>query len=398
MTTNFSFEEFATRLRQLMAFACTGPAIGGSPHALGRYTSTETSYMEYRTGTRETMPAPPDFNQLALELFTLQFAHNAIYRKFCQARRIFPGQVEHWSQIPAVPTAAFKELELSCLAPSARTHVFHSSGTTEHRPSRHFHNAASLAIYETALLSWFSTCLRPDPDLQLLVLTPAPEQAPHSSLVHMFGTIRRQFGRPDSDFVGGLDAEGGWILDFSKLQDSLENLAASQSPVLVLGTAFSYVHLADWLAARQTAYRLPAGSRALETGGYKGRSRQIPRAQLHSIIKKCLGVQRIVCEYGMSELSSQAYCVAGTDKNLPPDLAPAPFLFPPWARVQIFSPETGREVSEGQTGLLRVFDLANVFSVMSIQTEDLAVRRGQAFELVGRAAPADSRGCSLMVA
>jgi hypothetical protein len=113
----------------------------------------------------------------------------------------------------------------------------------------------------------------------------------------------------------------------------------------------------------------------------------LPKAELHSLITKFLGVpaKNIICEYGMSELSSQAYATASGQ-----------FQFSPWARVQIISPETGREVRDGETGLIRVFDLANVFSVAAIQTEDLGIRRGGEFELIGRAQLAEPRGCSLM--
>ena len=145
----------------------------------------------------------------------------------------------------------------------------------------------------------------------------------------------------------------------------------------------------------------------METGGYKGRSRSLPKAELHALITQQLGVSssHIICEYGMSELSSQAYDhVAGdggrvtSDGKLSRHMSPATrhFHFPPWARVQIISPETGCEVADGETGLIRVFELANVFSVLAIQTEDLGVRRGDGFELLGRAALAEPRGCSLM--
>ena len=96
-----------------------------------------------------------EFNELAIELFTLQFKYNPAYQRICRARRVAPECVGHWTQIPAVPTAVFKELELTCLASSERTAVFHSSGTTEQTPSRHFHSAESIAVYEASLWSWF---------------------------------------------------------------------------------------------------------------------------------------------------------------------------------------------------------------------------------------------------
>src|SRR6185437_4494532 len=102
-----------------------------------------------------------EFNGMALMLFTLQFQHNPVYRKFCEARRISPEAVAHWKQIPAVPTSAFKELEISGLPPDKRTRVFHSSGTTAQEPSRHFHSAESLAVYEASLLTWFRFHVQP---------------------------------------------------------------------------------------------------------------------------------------------------------------------------------------------------------------------------------------------
>jgi hypothetical protein len=399
-----------------------------------------------------------NFNRLALELFTLQFKHNAAYRKICKVRNLTPGVVDHWTQIPAVPTAAFKELELTCLAPGERTVVFHSSGTTEQKPSRHFHSAESLKVYEASLWTWFrshlfadklklelqpsatpagvqaSACGCGDEDFGLVILTLPPVQAPHSSLVHMFETVRQKLGAADTAFVGKLASDGSWTLNFDATLAALNSSLVTRHPSLLLGTAFSLVHLLDYLEENNLRFDLPAGSRVMETGGYKNRSRSMPKTELHQLITERLGVppSHIICEYGMSELSSQAYdtelerrsptrrdavgvqalaCSDGTltqasprrerelQHAVPEAGAPSDtrhFHFPPWARVKIISPETGREVADGETGLIRVFDLANVFSVMAIQTEDLGVRRENGFELVGRAQLAEPRGCSLM--
>jgi hypothetical protein len=177
----------------------------------------------------------------------------------------------------------------------------------------------------------------------------------------------------------------------------------------VLGTAFSFVHLLDYLAEKNLRFKLPNESRVMETGGYKNRSRAMPKEELHALIVDRLGVtpSQILREYGLSELSSQAYDSAiraeGLERKSDAQGTDAPyhvrfFQFPPWARAQVVSPETSREVRDGETGLLRIFDLANVFSVLAIQTEDLAIRRGEHFELIGRAELAEPRGCSLMTA
>lgn len=336
------------------------------------------------------------FNGLALGLFALQFRHNAPYRRLCDARGLGPDSVTHWIGIPAVPAAAFKELDLTCLPLRDRTSVFHSSGTTEHRAGRHFHSPESLALYEDALWPWFRAHVVPEleprrPEFDVLILTPPPAAAPHSSLVHMFETARRKLAAPVSAFAGCVSADGSWSLETGA---ALAALRGCGRPLVILGAAFSYVHLLDHLEARGLRFRLPPGSRAMETGGYKGRSRSIPKGELHSLITGRLGIpgDRIVCEYGMSELGSQAY-----DRVAGEGAVPRHFRFPRWARARIISPETGGEVAEGETGLIRVVDLANSFSVLAIQTEDLAVRRGDGFEFAGRSPAAERRGCSLMM-
>ncbi len=346
-----------------------------------------------------------EYNRLALELFALQFEANHAYRVFCQGRGIRPDRITRWEEIPAAPTAGFKEFELSCLAPDARTAVFHSSGTSEQRPSRHYHNHSSLRVYEASLRPWFHAHLLPDVtrqhqsrNLTFLFLTPPPLEVPHSSLVHMFETIRREWGASDSVFLGKVSEDWGWDVELERVASALDDIAGSTKPIALLGTAFGFVHLLDYLAEQGIRIELPAGSRVLETGGYKGRSRAVPKAELHALINERLGVDRshLVSEYGMSELSSQAYDVAiCTCTGTGSDNARV-FRFPPWARVQVVSPEDSREVDEGQTGLIRVIDLANVYSTMAIQTEDLAIRRGNGYELLGRAPAAEPRGCSLM--
>jgi hypothetical protein len=333
------------------------------------------------------------FNELALSVFALQFAHNAPYGRLCRTRKVTPETLRDWRDIPAMPAAGFKEYELSTLPPEQRTRVFHSSGTTAQQPSRHFHDGESLSLYEDSLLPWFRAHLLPEnARLRFISLTPPPNQAPNSSLVHMFATVNREFGSPDSIFTGHVQ-NGDWQLDLDKSVAALHEATVSNRPVAVLGTAFNFIHLLDHVRTSGARIQLPPGSRALETGGYKGRAREMPKPELHALIMQWLGIapDRIVSEYGMTELGSQAYdWVAGKAAG------PRHFSFPPWARARIISAETGREVGEGETGLIRICDLANVRSVMAIQTEDLGVRRGGGFELVGRAATAEARGCSLM--
>ncbi len=388
------------------------------------------------------------FDELARDLFAHQFQRNPVLRRFCESRGVTPASLGTWRDVPALPASAFKDFEVTILPGSERTVVFHSSGTTGQRPSRHFHSAASLALYETSLLAWFRPHLLGDPvaavadrgqlgvlgglaaavadrghhptdagGLTLLSLTPPPVKARHSSLVHMMKTVRLRFAWTGSMFLGKVAADQTWTLDRKRLVEALEHSVQIRTPVAVLGTALGFVEVLDHLEACRLEFRLPTGSRVMETGGYKGRSRSLSRPELQDRIERFLGIpaHHIISEYGMSELGSQAY-----DSHVPPPGEevprrtgfqpvahpnqpsgtgrPAPdrlFRFPPWARVRLISPETGREVGEGETGLIRVCDLANVCSVIALQTEDLGVRRRDGFELLGRAAQAEPRGCSL---
>ena len=353
--------------------------------------------------------AEEDFDELARSLFAHQFQRNPVLRRLCESRGVSPATVANWRDLPAMPASAFKEFEVTTLPASERTAVFHSSGTTGQKPSRHFHSAASLALYEASLLSWFglhllgkAADLSPanPTGLSLICLTPPPALAPHSSLVHMLETVRRGFAWERTIFLGGVEPDATWSLDLPKLLSFLDQSVRAGIPAALLGTTFNFVQVLDYLSAGRREFRLPPASRVMETGGYKGRSRALSKADLHDRLTRFLGIpaRGIVSEYGMSELGSQAY-----DISVQPFASgtPAPerlFRFPPWARVCVISPETGREVGEGETGLIRVCDLANVCSVIALQTEDLGVRRQGGFELLGRAAESEPRGCSLMSA
>ncbi len=357
---------------------------------------------------------PEAFDDWAIELFSLQYEHNAAYRPLCDLRKLTPtklmlargmtpSELDRWTQVPFVPTAAFKNLNFSCLPKTERRTVFHSSGTTGQRPSQHFHSSESLLVYEASLWKWFQASLGRDGDF--LFLTPGPKDAPHSSLVHMFETVRQMTGLPPTTFTGTISADLTWQVDFAATLLPLKTAVATGKPLTLLGTAFSFVNLLDHLGEKQLQFELPPGSRVMETGGYKNRSRVLPKTELHALITRRLGVtpDHIICEYGMSELSSQAYTVRNDqypltqrEQSVYPAARASHFYFPPWARARLIYPETGREVAEGETGLIRIFDLANVFSVAAIQTEDLGIRRGDGFELVGRSQLSEPRGCSLM--
>ncbi len=362
-----------------------------------------------------TLSSDSGFSGFAVRLFRLQFQYNPIYRQWCETRGVEPDRIHHWSEIPAMPAVGFREKPVTCIEESERLHCFQSSGTTHRNTSRHFHHHESLGLYESSLLPPFLRHLLPAPESVshqpkpggpscqpfLIILTPSKIQAPSSSLVHMMDTIHRHIGKANACFTGLVDSSGGWDLDLNATVKVLNQTENTNRRFLVLGTAFAFVHLLDHLSATGRTFRLPEGSRVLETGGYKGKSRQVPKSDLHESITRLLGVppRNIVSEYGMCELSSQAYDhIAGArfQESRNSLETSRSFYFPPWARFRIISPETGLEPQEGEIGLIQVFDLANAWSVLAIQTEDLGIQTGQGFKLVGRAIRAEQRGCSLM--
>jgi hypothetical protein len=171
-------------------------------------------------------------------------------------------------------------------------------------------------------------------------------------------------------------------------------LRGAEGPVALCGAAFAFVHLLDALERDAVRLTLPAGSRVMETGGFKGRSRELSRDALYAGIGERLGIPpaRIVNQYGMTELGSQFY-----DSVLREPHAPRRKLAPPWTRVRILDAETGGDARPGEVGAIAVTDLANTGSVLAVQTADLGRTRDGGFEVIGREPGAEQRGCSIAI-
>jgi hypothetical protein len=339
------------------------------------------------------MDAPLDdaaFDVLARRVFAYQCQRNRLYRAYCEARGRTSERVSHWTEIPAVPTAAFKEVPLTTFPPEDAVAVFHTSGTTRGgRAGRHYF--PTLRLYEAALLPTFAVYVLPDgAQLSMLVAGPPPASAPHSSLTHMFGCVIDAFGAEGSGFFwhdDGVDLEG--------LAAALRAREQAAQPVCLMGTAFALLHVADTMEAAGTRFALARESRIVDTGGFKGRTREVPQAELYNHYAGTFGISpaQIVNEYGMTELSSQYY--DRTLRHGTSDEAERLKAGPPWLRAVVVDPETLEPVAPGVPGLARHVDLANLFSVVAVQTDDLAVLHGGGLELLGRAAGAEPRGCSL---
>jgi hypothetical protein len=334
-----------------------------------------------------TQPASDvEFDELSRAIFAFQHDRCETYRAYCERLKLTPSTVSHWKQIPAVPTSAFKDFAVRCFPDEDTVAEFHTSGTTREKPGRHFF--PTVELYEATIKPNFATHSLPDNVcLPMLVLTPSPREASHSSLSHMMDVLIKEFGAKESGYF----VENG-ALDTERLIATLQKVQTIHQPVFLLGTAFAFVHLFDHLREQNLRFDLPDGSRAMETGGFKGRSREVSKKELYAMFEKFLGIPpaRVVNEYGMTELSTQFY-----DQTLREGRQTDRKLAPPWSRVLMIDPNTGKEAKEGERGLIRVYDLANLWSAMCIQTEDLGVAHGDEFEVLGRAAGAEVRGCSL---
>jgi hypothetical protein len=264
--------------------------------------------------------------------------------------------------------------------------VFRTSGTaTAARGALHLD---TLELYEASLLPCFERHVLPDLEpiarLPILVLAPSPDELPDSSLSHMFGVVLRARGAPGSGFF----VKGGEL----RAQELIQDLERAAGPIALCGTAFAFVFLLDELARRGARLALPPGSRVMETGGFKGRSREVGREALHAALEQRLGVpaSRIVNQYGMTELGSQFY-----DSVLREPGAPRRKLGPPWARVRLVDSVTGAAARAGAVGAIAVVDLANTGSVLALQTADLGRAIADGFDVLGREPGAEARGCSI---
>lgn len=322
------------------------------------------------------------FNETALLLFRYQFDYNLRYRQFCFSRHKDPKVVRSWEEIPPIPVMAFKLAEISCRPMSEAVRVFQSSGTTGREKSRQA--LFDLDLSKEAILSRFGRHLIPEGKrIRMAILTPSPGEAPDSSLSHMMGVVRDVFGTEKSRHY----IEGG-RLDAERLAADLSHL---QEPIALLGTSFSFVHLLDFLQARAHPLSLPVGSRLMDTGGFKGKSREVPREQLYALYEESLGLppENCINEYGMAEMTSQFYDGVVGRKG------PRIYIPPPQVRSRFLHPETLQPVRKGEIGLLAHYDLANIDSAMAILTEDLGREVEGGFVLLGRASGSAPKGCSI---
>jgi hypothetical protein len=339
--------------------------------------------------------ASGDFDQLAAAAFAFQYERVAPFRRLCEARGVHPGRLGDWREIPAVPTAAFKTLSLTVAEGNDDAETFRSSGTRGGEEARSVHRQAFPDLYRATIDAAFPRfCLPPALTAPsagrppMLALVPRREESPDSSLSFMVDHVVSHWGGEASAW--GLGPRG---VDARAVRSWLGARQREGRPVLVLATALALADLVAGLARLDLRFRLPAGSVVFETGGFKGREREVSPDELAAGVGERLGVPAaaIAGEYGMTELTSQLYdrTLAGGDRGL--------YAAPHQVRVRVVDPESLAEVPPGASGLVALFDLANLSSAIHLLSEDLGRLEDGGLRLLGRAPGADLRGCSLTV-
>jgi hypothetical protein len=283
----------------------------------------------FSLGVAEPLPDPA-FNELALRVFRFQCEANPGYEGFVARRGLDPDGVSRWEGIPLLPARAFKSAPLVSGDPKEAERIFRTSGTTAGTQVRGEHHVRDLALYRGSLLPNFRAHLLPEGvPMPVLCLLPSPDAAPDSSLSFMMGEVVGAFGAREGATrdgegpvsVGGDAAEtpvgpgGGFFvhpergIEIGPFREALETAVTGTGPVLLAGTAFAFVQWLEVVGKEGWRVPLPEGSRIMETGGYKGRTRAMSRAELYHSLSGAFGVpaERIVNEYGMTELLSQFY-------------------------------------------------------------------------------------------
>jgi len=316
-----------------------------------------------------------DFNRLACESFQHQCRGNPAYGYYAATVYERWEAIKRWEEIPALPIVAFKKSAVSTFSVSEARKIFHSSGTTSAARSSHYFKSTNL--YELSIIQGWPS--RPSNRVRILAHSHTPEEAPDSSLIHMFQTLIDHFGDPQSDFVES-HADLAELLAFSQKEGC---------PVWLLGTALALHRFLNHCETRKISFGFESHLLAMETGGFKGLAEAIPLPHFYRRLRGTLGISMfsVLSEYGMCELSSQFYTRPGAEVRA--------FHAPPWVRWRIVHPLSGAPVPEAEKGVLEIFDLANVDSAIAIRTEDVAHAAEGGFVLDGRIRTAPQKGCSL---
>lgn len=311
-----------------------------------------------------------EFNDLALKIFKFQFENNRVYRSFCDLLYIHPSDVKTIESIPFLPIQFFKTHDILSSNNPIQT-TFTSSGTTGTTTSKHL--VTNLNIYQQSFKKGFEYFYGNIEDYVILALLPSYLEREGSSLIYMVETFINQSKHPESGF---------YLNNITELKNTLEKVDAQGKKTLLIGVSFALLDLVE-------TYQFQLKNTIImETGGMKGRRKELIRDELHNLLKDGFGVDAIHSEYGMTELLSQAYSKGH-----------GIFECPNWMRILTRDTEDALTILPfGKAGGINIIDLANINSCAFIATQDLGrIYENNTFEIIGRFDNSDIRGCNLMV-
>ena len=311
-----------------------------------------------------------EFTEVALAVFNHQFKNNKVYRSFCDLLYIHPSDVKTVQEIPFLPIQFFKSKEV--LASQGKVEeTFTSSGTTGSVTSKHF--VTDINLYKESYLKGFAHFYGDIEEYTVLALLPNYLERKGSSLVFMVDDLIKKSKKPESGF---------YLDNIEELAKKLIQLDKNGQKTLLIGVSFA---LLDLIEMQQFHLK---NTIIMETGGMKGRRKELVREELHQILQSGFGVAEIHSEYGMTELLSQGYSKGN-----------GVFDTPPWMRILTRDTEDALTINaSGKNGGVNVIDLANYNSCSFIATQDLGkVHDNETFEIIGRFDNSDIRGCNLMV-
>lgn len=313
--------------------------------------------------------SPVDFNALALQIFHYQYANNPVYKQFVDFHTAHPTKIQSIQQIPFLPIEFFKSHKII----SGKNEIqktFLSSGTTGSDQSKHY--VTSLKIYEKSFMNGFQLFYGHPENYRIFALLPSYLGQKGSSLIYMVKKLMELSGHKQNDF---------FLDNHEELIDRINSRSSKKT--LIIGVSYALLILVE-----ENKFAVPKGTIVMETGGMKGRRKEIIREELHKILCEAFKIHSIHSEYGMTELLSQAY-----------SLANGIFKCPPWMKVFIRDMNDPKNfMGQGKTGGINIIDLANINSCSFIATKDLGrITSGEQFEVLGRFDNSEIRGCNLMI-
>ncbi|HEX9113261.1 MAG TPA: acyl-protein synthetase [Nitrospirota bacterium] len=331
----------------------------------------------------------PGFNDYALRMFALQYEVNKIFREFCDAKKVKPGGVDRWEDIPMVYNDVFKTHLVASFPLEKSVMACLTGGTTSlTQRGRIFRDEDGKRLVFAANKMMTGSYLFPDFEegkrCRILVLAPSPEMAPSMGMAIGIDQTRRHFGTPDSTFL--LGKSGILVNDLLK---ALRESEASGVPIALIGATVAYVYFFQACRRKKISFRLPPGSRICDGGGYRGRFGIVTRDDYYAMVEEILGIPGSHCVnvLGEAETATNLFddslrrCV----KGLPARQRTRPV--PPWCRVKAMSIDDLSPLPDGEVGLLAHWDLANVPTVLAVITDNLGYTtdNGRGCEMVGRA-------------